>query len=69
MKRLVAVTAMLVVVGLTASAVAQSPNFDDPAEFEKQRAMLEATASGPEGEPWLQHFGDEMADTSQYAKE
>jgi ribose transport system substrate-binding protein len=69
MKRLVAVTAMLGVVGLTASAVAQSPNFDDPAEFEKQKAMLEATASGPEGEPWLQHFGDEMADTSQYAKE
>lgn len=69
MKRLVALAAVLGVAGLAASAFAQSPNFDDPAEFEKQKQMLESTANGPEGEPWLQYFGEEIADTSQYQKE
>lgn len=52
-----------------AGAHAQAPNFDDPEEFAKQQEMLNSEPMGPEGEPWLQHFGEEMADTSQYAAE
>lgn len=57
------------VAGLTAaltvgSAQAQQLNFDDPAEFDRQRQLLTATANGPEGEPWAQYYGDAMADTT-----
>lgn len=67
MKRLIAFGAAL---GLLAgSAFAQTPNFDDPEEFERQRQQLETDPMGPEGQPWVQYLDDAMVDTSQYAKE
>lgn len=59
--------------GLAAAALAGLPaaaqDFDDPAEFAKQQELLAAEPMGPEGEPWLQHFGEETVDTSQYAQD
>ncbi|MCG6114043.1 MAG: substrate-binding domain-containing protein [Mesorhizobium sp.] len=67
MKRLIACGAAL---GLLAgSALAQTPNFDDPEEFERQRQQLQTDPMGPEGQPWVQYLDDAMVDTSQYAKE
>ena len=67
MKRLIACGAAL---GLLAgSAFAQTPNFDDPEEFERQRQQLQTDPMGPEGQPWVQYLDDAMVDTSQYAKE
>ena len=54
---------------LAAGASASAQNFDDPEEFAKQREQLTAEPMGPKGEPWLQHIGDGMADTAQYAKD
>lgn len=48
---------------------ASAQNFDDPAEFAKQRDMLTATANGPADKPWEQYFGDALADTSAYKKD
>ncbi|KQY00460.1 ABC transporter substrate-binding protein [Rhizobium sp. Root73] len=67
MKKLL--TAALSVALLASTAQAQQLNFDDPAEFARQREMLTAKANGPEGEPWVQYYGDQMADTTQYKKE
>ena len=69
MKRLSAMTAGLALIVGMGAANAQSPNFDDPQEFAKQKDMLTATANGPEGEPWLQHYGDQMAETAKYKKD
>jgi len=67
MRRLIAFGAAL---GLLAgSAFAQTPNFDDPEEFERQRQQLQSDPMGPEGQPWVQYLDDAMVDTSQYAKE
>jgi ribose transport system substrate-binding protein len=52
---------------IAAPALAQ--NFDDPAEFAKQQALLEAEANGPADKPWEQWFGDVMADTSAHAQD
>ncbi|WP_371171152.1 substrate-binding domain-containing protein [Aliiroseovarius sp. 2305UL8-7] len=57
---------------LAALAVAlpvQAQNFDDPVEFAKQNDMLAATANGAAETPWLQHYGDVMADTSAFKKD
>ena len=54
-----------VLIALPASA----QNFDDPEEFAKQQELLNSEPMGPEGQPWLQHFGEEMVDTSQYAQD
>lgn len=67
MKRLL--TAALSATLIATTAQAQQLNFDDPAEFDKQRTLLTAKANGPEGEPWAQYYGDQMADTAQYKKE
>ena len=50
-------------------AFAQAPNFDDPAEFARQREFLTATPMGPEGKPWEQYLVDTMKDTAQYKKD
>jgi ribose transport system substrate-binding protein len=68
MKRLSATIAGLALLLSAGASVAQSPNFDDPKEFAKQKDMLGAKAAGPAGEPWMQHFGDQNADTSKYKK-
>ena len=54
---------------LAVAGPAGAQNFDDPEEFAEQREQLGAAPQGPEGEPWLQHIGDSMADTAQHAKE
>ncbi len=60
----------LAIFGLMSStAFAQSPNFDDPAEFDKQRGQLTATFNGPADQPYLQYAGEEMVDTAQYKKD
>ena len=40
------------------AAHAQAPNFDDPAEFAKQKAQLTGAFNGPADSPWLQYAGD-----------
>ncbi len=53
--------------GLAHAASAQ--DFNDPVEFEKQRAQLSMTPQGPEGQPWAQHLGDSMVDTAKWKKD
>lgn len=48
---------------------ATAQNFDDPEEFARQQELLNSEPMGPEGQPWLQHFGDEMVDTGRYAQD
>ena len=54
---------------MTVAAHAQQANFDDPAEFQKQRDQLTMKAEGPEGKPWEQHLGGTTVDTAKYKKE
>lgn len=54
---------------LASTAQAQQLNFDDPAEFARQREYLNSKPNGPEGQPWLQYYGDSMADTANDKKE
>ncbi len=54
---------------LVVALPAQAQNFDDPVEFAKQKDMLGATANGDASTPWLQHYGDVMADTSGFKKD
>ncbi len=56
-------------VTMTVAAHAQQANFDDPAEFQKQRDQLTMKAEGPEGKPWEQHLGGTSVDTAKYKKE
>ncbi|MGI9523251.1 MAG: substrate-binding domain-containing protein, partial [Hyphomicrobiaceae bacterium] len=57
------------IISMASAAMAQSPNFDDPKEFAKQKAMLSAKATGPADKPWEQYFGDKLANTSKYKKD
>ena len=68
MKRLSAIAAGLALLLSAGTSFAQSPNFDDPKEFAKQKEMLGAKPAGPAGEPWLQHFGNQNTDTAKYKK-
>lgn len=65
------ILALALVAGLAMGngAMAQAPNFDDPAEFAIQQAELAATPLGPEGKPWEQYLVDAMADTSAHKKD
>ncbi|MCP4384118.1 MAG: ABC transporter substrate-binding protein [Hyphomicrobiales bacterium] len=67
-KHLTICTAVALVIG-AAPSLAEGPNFDDPEEFAKQNAMLDATANGPADRPWEQYYGDVMADTSAFVKD
>lgn len=58
-----AIAAMLVVLP------AQAQNFDDPVEFAAQKEMLSAIPNGSPDTPWLQYYGDVLADTSMYKKD
>ncbi|OWJ64397.1 ABC transporter substrate-binding protein [Inquilinus limosus] len=55
------------VLALAAGAV-QAQSFDDPKEFEAQRALMSAKAEGPADKPWEQHYGSQMVDTAKYKK-
>jgi len=64
MKTHIALAAMLA--GLSSAALAQ--NFNDPAEFERQKALLTVAPQGPDGKPWEQNLGGEKVDTAKYKK-
>lgn len=64
MKTQIGLTVLLA--GLSSAALAQ--NFNDPAEFERQKALLTVAPQGPEGKPWEQHLGGEKVDTAKYKK-
>lgn len=51
---------------LSTGAIAQ--NFNDPAEFERQKALLTVAPQGPDGKPWEQNLGGEKVDTAKYKK-
>jgi ribose transport system substrate-binding protein len=63
------ITTLTVLAFVPGIAFAQAPNFDDPAEFAKQREQLAATFNGPADQRHLQYAGDAMVDTAQYKKE
>lgn len=52
--------------GLSTGAIAQ--NFNDPAEFERQKGLLTVAPQGPDGKPWEQNLGGEKVDTAKYKK-
>jgi ribose transport system substrate-binding protein len=52
--------------GLSSAALAQ--NFNDPAEFERQKGLLTVAPQGPAGKPWEQNLGGETVDTAKYKK-
>ncbi|MBN9345107.1 MAG: ABC transporter substrate-binding protein, partial [Devosia sp.] len=68
MKKLVMAVAGMAVL-FAGAAQAQAPNFDDPAEFAKQKAQLTGAFNGPADSPWLQYAGDAMADTAKFKKD
>ncbi|ODT30232.1 MAG: ABC transporter substrate-binding protein [Kaistia sp. SCN 65-12] len=51
------------------STTAFAQEFNDPAEFKKQRELLSTKAEGPEGKPWEQHLGGAMVDTAKFKKD
>jgi ribose transport system substrate-binding protein len=53
---------------LAFAATTHAQGFDDPAEFQKQLAELSMTPQGPQGQPWAQHLGGRMIDTTRYKK-
>lgn len=64
MKTQIGLTALLA--ALSTGAIAQ--NFNDPAEFERQKGLLTVAPQGPEGKPWEQNLGGEKVDTAKYKK-
>jgi len=64
MKTQIGLTMLLA--ALSTGAIAQ--NFNDPAEFERQKALLTVAPQGPEGKPWEQNLGGEKIDTAKYKK-
>ena len=67
MKKTLMIATSLLALTCAGSVIAQE--FDDPAEFQKQRDQLATAPIGPEGQPWAQHIGTDMVDTAQYAKD
>jgi ribose transport system substrate-binding protein len=64
MKTQIGLTALLA--ALSTGAMAQ--NFNDPAEYERQKALLTVAPQGPAGKPWEQNLGGETVDTTRYKK-
>jgi ribose transport system substrate-binding protein len=55
-------------VALTAPAIVHAQGFYDPKEFDEQMRLMTVTPEGPADQPWIQHLGGTMGDTSQYKK-
>jgi ribose transport system substrate-binding protein len=53
---------------MTFAGVTYAQEFNDPAEFKKQREQLSMKPQGPDGQPWAQHLGNGMVDTAKYKK-
>lgn len=68
LKKLVMAVASAAVL-FAGAAQAQAPNFDDPAEFAKQKGQLTGAFNGPADQMYLQYTGDSMADTAKYKKD
>jgi ribose transport system substrate-binding protein len=49
-------------------AAARADDFYDAKEYDNQVKLLSVQAEGPEGQPWVQHVGGQMGDTSQFKK-
>lgn len=64
MKTQIGLTGLLA--ALSTGAIAQ--NFNDPAEFERQKVLLTVAPQGPDGKPWEQNLGGEKVDTAKYKK-
>ena len=64
MKTQIGLAALLA--ALSTGAIAQ--NFNDPAEFERQKGLLTVAPQGPEGKPWEQNLGGEKVDTAKFKK-
>ncbi|MEM8552021.1 MAG: substrate-binding domain-containing protein, partial [Pseudomonadota bacterium] len=58
---------ILALAAVLIAAPAAAQNFDDPEEFAAQQALLGATPNGSADTPWVQHFGEDMVDTSSFA--
>ena len=68
MKKLVVAVASAALL-FTGAAQAQAPNFDDPAEFAKQKEQLTGAFNGPADQQYLQYAGDSMTDTAKFKKD
>ena len=68
MKRMILIASVLGAVLSLGHALAQSPNFDDPAAMAKQKAELTAIVANPSAPIYLQHVGTAIVDTSKYKK-
>jgi len=69
MKRLIMLAALLsLMLGIGHALAQAAPNFDDPAEFAKQKAELTATPADPNDPIYIQHFGTDMVDTTKFMK-
>ena len=62
MKTQIGLAALLA--ALSTGAIAQ--NFNDPAEFERQKGLLTVAPQGPDGKPWEQNLGGEKVDVILY---
>ncbi|MDB5536967.1 MAG: binding protein component precursor of ribose transporter [Devosia sp.] len=68
MKKILAL-ALAAGLALTGAAFAQAPNFDDPAEFARQKTLLTTAPMGPADMPWEQYLVDGMKDTASFKKD
>jgi ribose transport system substrate-binding protein len=62
-------TILAVTLAVAFSTTAYAQEFNDPAEFKKQRELLSTKAEGPDGKPWEQHLGGGMVDTAKFKKD
>ena len=60
--------ALALLMAAQASVLAQVANVDVDKEFQEQTRMMSATPDGPADQPWLQHIGGAMADTTKFKK-
>ncbi|PLW78293.1 substrate-binding domain-containing protein [Cohaesibacter celericrescens] len=66
MKKLI-ILASVAAMAMGSNSVANE--FDDDAEFQRQRDLLSMQPQGPEGKPWEQYLGGGLVDTSAYKGE
>jgi len=57
------------ILALAYASAAHGQEFNDPAEFKRQRDLLSMDAQGPKDQPWVQYLGEGMADTAKYKKD
>ena len=55
-------------VSMICSATVRADDFYDAKEYDNQVKLLSTPAEGPADQPWIQHVGGQMGDTSQFKK-